>query len=554
VLAAMTIPWWQRQAGAILLLTATVCAAQTAPPRLDPAHVAAWQSDLDTLAVELPRHHPNPFRVISRERFVASIRALRAQVPALNREQMLVRLMGIVALIGDAHTSLNPQFDPELGFHVYPIELAIFSDGMYVAGADTAHRALVGARVIGIGHVSSDEAIRLAGTIISHENDQWIKAQAPRYLAMPEVLAGLGIVDDPTHAPFIVERSGRQDTVRLAPVGLVAPHSLPADVRMNESAPGSAPLWLQQPGEIYWMQYVADSRTLYVSYRAVTSNPEGESNAMFFHRVFAAVDSLHVDRLVLDLRDNSGGNGYYNRYVVRGIMARPAIDTAGRLFVIIGRRTFSAAQNLVNDLELWSAATFVGEPTGNAPNFFGDHEPIELPHSHLHVMVSTLWWQEQHPRDHRPWIAPDITAEMTSTDYRNNVDPAMTAILGYAGRTTLAGVIDTALGDPDTARLARAVEAFRNRPENKYARIEESLTAVGYNLLHTGRTDAAVRVFRLTAAEFPQSANAYDSLGEALEKVGLPDQAIAAYRRALQLLPQFPPSRAALMRLGVRDP
>jgi Tetratricopeptide repeat len=549
--------------GGSLLFTATVAFAQTTPQqRLDHADVVAWQSDLDTLAVQLPRRHPDPFRVISREEFLASVRALRAQVPALSREQMVVRLMGLIARIGDAHTSLNPRFDPAMGFHTYPIELESFSDGLYVEAADSAHRALVGGRVMGIGHVSSDVAIRRAGTIISHENDLWVKAQAPGYLAMPEVLAGLGLVDDPNHAPFIVERSGRQDTVWLAPAGLVS-HSIaagrPTDdrsrwSRMNDSGPAPVALWLQHPGEIYWTQYLADSRTLYVSYRAIASNPEGESNGMFFHRVFATADSLRVDRLVLDLRDNSGGNGYYNRYLVRGIVARPAIDTAGRLFVIIGRRTFSAAQNLVNDLERWSAAIFVGEPTGNAPNFFGDHTPIELPHSHLHVMVSTLWWQEQDPRDHRAWVPPGIAAEMTAADYRNNVDPAMVAILGYAGRTTLAAVIDTALAGADTGRLARVVEAFRNRPENKYARIEESLTTVGYSLLHADRLEAAVRVFRLSAAMFPQSANAYDSLGEALEKSGLTDQAIVAYRRALQLFPQFPSSRAALLRLGIHDP
>jgi hypothetical protein len=44
------------------------------------------------------------------------------------------------------------------------------------------------------------------------------------------------------------------------------------------------------------------------------------------------------------------------------------------------------------------------------------------------VRVSTLWWQED-PRDNREWKAPDIAAELTSADYRNNVDPALQAVL-----------------------------------------------------------------------------------------------------------------------------
>ena len=466
--------------------------------------------------------------------------------------------MEIVALIGDAHTSLNPLFEPALGFHYYPIGLAIFADGLFVESADSAHRSLVGLRVMRIGHVTAEEAIRRVGAVISHENDQWVKAEAPHYLAMPEILAGLGLIDDPDHAPFIVQRGGRQDTAMLAPAGLLAqrPHESaplrPARstwVHMNDNSIALTPLWLQHPGEIYWTQYLADSRTLYVSYRAVLSNARGESNEAFFHRVLTMLDTARVDRLVLDLRDNSGGNGYYNRYLVRGIVARPSIDTAGKLFVIIGRRTFSAGQNLVNDLERWSAAIFVGEPTGNAPNFFGDHQPIELPHSHVGVMVSTLWWQ-QDPQDHRPWVPPHLAADLTAADYRDNIDPAMVAILGYAGRTTIAHALNDALANPDTAELARALTAFRSRPENKYALVEKDVNTVGYQLLGEGRIDAALRVFRLNASEFPQSANAYDSLGEALEKAGERDQAIVAYRRAVELVPQFPPSRAALTRLG----
>jgi tetratricopeptide (TPR) repeat protein len=295
---------------------------------------------------------------------------------------------------------------------------------------------------------------------------------------------------------------------------------------------------------------LVDSRTLYVAYRAVASNDTGESNEAFFRRVFAMIDTARVDRFVLDVRENGGGNGYYNRYLVRGILERPAIDTAGKLFVIIGRRTFSAAQNLVNDLEQWSAAIFVGEPTGNAPNFFGDHEPLELPHSHLHVMVSTLWWQQQDPRDHRAWVPPQVATEMTAADYRNNVDPAMSTVLNYAGRATVARLLTEALANRDTAMLTRALLTFRSNPENRYAPVEIEVNRLGYELLRGGHADDAVRVFRLNVAEFPQSANAFDSLGAALEQMGQREEAVAAYRRAVELVPQFPPSRAALVRLG----
>ena len=48
------------------------------------------------------------------------------------------------------------------------------------------------------------------------------------------------------------------------------------------------------------------------------------------------------------------------------------------MFVIIGRRTFSACQNLVNELDNYTNAIFIGEPTAENINFYGDTRPGSL--------------------------------------------------------------------------------------------------------------------------------------------------------------------------------
>lgn len=62
-------------------------------------------------------------------------------------------------------------------------------------------------------------------------------------------------------------------------------------------------------------------------------------------------------------------------------------------------------------------------------------------------------------------------------------------------------------------------------------------------------TEAAVEAFRFNAERFPDSANAHDSLGEALAKAGRIEEAVASYRRALGLDPRLSSSRVALDRL-----
>jgi hypothetical protein len=102
-------------------------------------------------------------------------------------------------------------------------------------------------------------------------------------------------------------------------------------------------------------------------------------------------------------------------------------DERGRLFVITGRRTFSAAQMLIGDLEKWTFPIFVGEPSASRSNHYGDATQLVLPNQQITVRVSTLWWQWD-PRDTRPWIPVDIPAPLTVDAYRAGRDPALEAI------------------------------------------------------------------------------------------------------------------------------
>lgn len=65
---------------------------------------------------------------------------------------------------------------------------------------------------------------------------------------------------------------------------------------------------------------------------------------------------------------------------------------------------------------------------------------------------------------------------------------------------------------------------------------EGPLNAAGYGLLQAGKSAEAIAVFRWVAQAYPQSANAHDSLAEALEAGGQKDAALQETEQALALI------------------
>ena len=74
--------------------------------------------------------------------------------------------------------------------------------------------------------------------------------------------------------------------------------------------------------------------------------------------------------------------------------------------------------------------------------------------------------------------------------------------------------------------------------ENTYNFDEVELNALGYELIHVNQFKEAIRVFQLNVDAYPRSSNTYDSLAEAYMDDGNAPQAIANYRRSLELNPK----------------
>ena len=78
---------------------------------------------------------------------------------------------------------------------------------------------------------------------------------------------------------------------------------------------------------------------------------------------------------------------------------------------------------------------------------------------------------------------------------------------------------------------------------------ESDTNAFGYRLLRRNQVNEAIQVFKLNVEAYPQSANVYDSLGEAYVIRGDKEKAIESYQKALAIDPTMESAKLALRRL-----
>jgi len=140
-----------------------------------------------------------------------------------------------------------------------------------------------------------------------------------------------------------------------------------------------------------------------------------------------AIKQSNSQNLILDLRFNSGGDGSLYPPMLKTLIEFEILNPEGKIFVLIGRGTFSAAQNLLSEITKFTNAIIVGEPSGSKPSFIGESGWFKLPYSGL--IIASQYHQTVKAEDYRKWIAPHIPVSLSSTDYFNGNDKALDTIL-----------------------------------------------------------------------------------------------------------------------------
>ena len=413
-----------------------------------------WRADVMQMTAAIKDIHFKPFHNVTEAAFDERVAALLGSLDEKTDREIVLTMTEIVAALGDGHTRIHlprryPEFalEAELGhsgtpppkidalkFAQLPVRFELFDDGLWVVAARPEYADAIGRRVVRFDDTTVAAAIAAVRPVSFTENDSRAKLIAPDRLALPDVLAYLDVVESAEMLSLALETAAGDEEVielrRLTEPGLPFVSGLAA----------TPPSWQRRRDDYRWYEVRPNDDAIYVQVNQFEESPE-RPYGEFVAETISAAKEAGVSRYVVDLRHNSGGIGAWVTPFVTGLV-RSEFNEYGRLFILMGRTTFSAAQHFLHKFEELSYAAFVGEPSGAKPSHYGDGQRVVLENSGLTLRVSTIYWHSWLANDFRDAINPHLPVAYNADDYFAGRDPVLRAAIEYEAPASLAGQMD----------------------------------------------------------------------------------------------------------------
>jgi hypothetical protein len=430
---------------AVVVAVAALVTALTSGPGLS-VRDRMWQRDIAYLAHELPLVHVDGLGSARKPAWEAAASRLEAQVPQLSDGQLTVGIARLVAMLHDDETLLDLPQGP-----VYPLLAQWIGTRLYLIAVPSADRTLLGAELVAIDGHPIAQVLGQLRSLIDYQDPGVLRAGQATDLTNAMLLHWLGITSSPGSAAFTVRTTtGHTRTVRfVAGASVIAPstlsYTLSADVDHGQTlrisylptdfllqagpqqgiAHVPLPLYLNGLARLYWLRVLPGERAVYLKYNFCLPGDQFQQLAASA----LAILRTHRDyRLIIDLRNNPGGDGAPFQSLVDGIRADPAINRPGRVFGLINPWTNSSATVDAYELSQLTHALLVGQEVRDPIDEFGnDYGELKLPGLPLSVQYTTAVINGSKTM----YGVPDIVVAPTLHDWMAGIDPVLERALTY---------------------------------------------------------------------------------------------------------------------------
>ena len=421
---------WRQLLLFVLALSLLAISSSQSQSLSDSARVAGWRSDIRYYLEQMKRqhytyrNHPLPAGLIR------AADRLSENIPRFSDERILAEFEHLASFGGDGHTYILPFGARRVTAHMIPLRFFLFSDGMYVIDAFPGYEQWIGSRVVKVGDTPAEKVVDRMRPTLSADNRFTYLWVAPALLSFQGYLENFadGIRSDSVAFTFR-PIGGKDRRVKIAPVVAPPMRGIPKLMASRVNGASAPPMYLSNITENFWFRPLADS-VLYFQFNQVL-NSSKESLADFARRFGKALSETRPRTVIVDVRHNNGGNLTLLPPLLDAFKQYESRRSDGRIYVLMGRNTFSAAQVFLAQMDRDTHAIFAGEPSSSRPNFVGEEREVVLPWSGAIGSISDEY-HETIPGDRREWIEPDIKLTLSSADYFANRDPLLEKVLAHA--------------------------------------------------------------------------------------------------------------------------
>ena len=379
--------------------------------------------DIDALAYTLGEVHPDLFSVCRQTDWFGAIHRVKAALPdSMTPVELFRRVAPLVSMLGDGHTMLRIPYNEVFTADRLrlPMIVGVTTDGRLLSKGCVDGAVPFDAQILSVNGRSATEMLTAMRPYVSGERDFFVLSRLNAdFMALFEMLY------ESDH--YVVEyRSGTDGTVHRV---TLEPSTF-AEIENRIQRPDRETVKKDGLSEPYTFRILKDKGVAVMDFRSF-DNPERMQ--AFADSMLTVLQNDNIKRLIIDVRQNGGGNSRVGDVLLRYLSPQPFVqmqkalvrvtpvtqrllnstNTApgwywhevpdsgflepyttgqrhfdGETMLLTSHYTFSAAASFAWAFKAFGVGKVVGEETGGMGVSFGDFVRYSLPVSKLLCTIS----------------------------------------------------------------------------------------------------------------------------------------------------------------------
>lgn len=383
--------------------------------------VEDWREDISNYQIELSKRHIDPFHNISKVEFDSQVQSILNDVSNKTEWEIIIALMRLTRRIGDGHTAISLG---NIKRHIFPFKVAYINKEWRIVSTLKRYEDVLGEKITHINNVEIDRVTKEIGEIAQYvENKHSYLVRTGQYMMLSELLFGLKLTNHLTRTSITFENDSQETkTIQIKALeSSVYYKSNFVDITLSSKA-------IERPEnpnhDFLWFTKVKDINGIYIKFEGYPSPQQMDS---FGRQVLNYINKNQITKLIIDLRNNGGGDFFIGTRLAFYLNLANTIDWSESVFLLTNNVTFSAGTiNAVQFRQILNAK-IVGTPTGSNPTGYQDMDSFELPNSKMTVTYSKRLFKFQEKITQG--VQPDVLIEYDWESYSKGKDNMMEWII-----------------------------------------------------------------------------------------------------------------------------